>query len=52
MRDVLTEPPLAHRQDIMVGDECAAHRHNLEVQYPVTNGASLGPGPSPALLLG
>ena len=23
----------------MVGDECAAHRHNLEVQYPVTNGA-------------
>ena len=23
----------------MVGDDCAAHRHNLEVSYPVTNGA-------------
>jgi len=26
-------------QDIMVGDECAEHRHNLEVSYPVNNGA-------------
>lgn len=32
-------PPCTPGQDIMVGDECAAHRHNLEVQYPVTNGA-------------
>ena len=39
------------RQDIMVGDECAAHRHNLEVQYPVTNGASTGRG-SALLLVG
>ena len=23
----------------MVGDDCAAQRHNLEVSYPVTNGA-------------
>lgn len=27
-------------QDIMVGDDCAAHRHNLEVTYPVNNGAT------------
>ena len=26
-------------RDIMVGDDCAAQRHNLEVSYPVTNGA-------------
>ena len=25
-------------KDIMVGDDCAAHRNNLEVTYPVTNG--------------
>lgn len=25
-------------QDIMVGDEAAENRHNLEVTYPVTNG--------------
>jgi hypothetical protein len=23
----------------MVGDDCAQQRHNLEVSYPVTNGA-------------
>jgi hypothetical protein len=27
-------------QDIMVGDDCAAQRHNLEVSYPVSNGAA------------
>jgi hypothetical protein len=36
----------------MVGDECAAHRHNLEVQYPVTNGASAGRGALLLCLLG
>ena len=26
----------------MVGDDCATQRHNLEVSYPVTNGAWRG----------
>jgi actin-related protein len=36
-------------RDIMVGDDCAAQRHNLEVSYPVTNGARCHASVSAAL---
>ena len=35
-------------KDIMVGDDCATHRQNLEVTYPVTNGARFPRDASPS----